>query len=249
MYPYLTLSLILAALAVIALAFSNSHRPLVALGGVLMIPFGLFSFEFIPEYWDPQLIAWWGITSPEDLLFSTSTGVLACFIAYLPLGRRLRFDLRWRTVLGRFFFFSALGVGTGYFLDWIIPGLDTMTGTLACAVLIGAILLIVRRDLWPVAAWGGLGFSVMYALIGLLGAWLFPAFLADWTPTRLINLEYHGLPASELFWAAGNGAVWPLLVAHACGCRLARQPAPAPAPAIMSAGQGDGQPTTSRQRA
>ncbi|MBN2082167.1 hypothetical protein JW859_08155 [bacterium] len=247
MYPYLTLSLILVALAIIALAFSNSHRPLVALGGVLMIPFGLFSFEFIPEYWDPQLIAWWGITSPEDLLFSTSTGVLACFIAYLPLGKRLVFDLHWRVILSRFFFYSVLGIGTGYFLDWIIPRLDTMTGTLASVVLIGAILLIIRRELWPAVAWGGLGFSVMYALIVLLGAWLFPAFLADWTPTRLINLEYHGLPASELFWAAGNGAVWPLLVAHASGCRLAKQPARAPA--IMSAGQGDGQPAASSERA
>ena len=62
-YPYFGTALILLALALPCLLCWRQGRRLLGYAGLLCLPYGLFSFEFIPEYWDPGLIVWLGACS------------------------------------------------------------------------------------------------------------------------------------------------------------------------------------------
>lgn len=220
-YPYMATSLAMLALALICHALAWRQWRAVLTGGLLMAPYGLFSFEFIPEYWNPRLIAWWGIASPEDLLFSYCTGVITCALAFLPLVHRLEFRFETRTALRRFLGLSALGIGCGYFTDWAVPGVDVMGGALLGACLVGVIMLVLRRDLWLIALCGALGFALFYLIVGLASLGLAPHFLGSWAPTREIAGQLWGMPLSEILWAMGTGLVWPLFIAHTGNARLA----------------------------
>jgi hypothetical protein len=214
-FPYLASALVLGALAVLHAAFYRDRACETGLIALLGLPFAIYSFEFIPQYWNPRLVLWLGPCSLEDLLFAASTGVIAwaCATRGTPAQPRLA-GWHWR-LLGIY----ALGVGTGYLLKYTLPHPNVMNSTMAGILLSAVIMLALRRDLWPLMLRGGLGFGLAYAVFLKLALLLLPGFLAQWNPAVPFGYCW-GMPVYELLWALAFGAVWPLYLAYGFGYRL-----------------------------
>ena len=86
-YQYLSLALLMCLLAGGCLLLLPLQRRLLLLGGALCLPFALVSYDYIPEYWNPRLTFHY-ITSPEDMLFSFSSGVTAMFCVLLLMRQK-----------------------------------------------------------------------------------------------------------------------------------------------------------------
>jgi hypothetical protein len=112
-YPYLGTALLLWLAALVCIIAWTGQRRSLWLIALLGAPFGIYSFEFIPQYWDPRVVLWLGACSLEDLLFATSTGVIAWTLAAAGWLRVRRPAQGW---IGRFGLVYALGVGVGYIL-------------------------------------------------------------------------------------------------------------------------------------
>ena len=148
-YPYLGTALILLSCALVAAVAFPRARWLLLWAGVLCLPYGLFSFEFIPEYWDPRITLWLGACSLEDLIFSSATGALAWFCAVLPFRKRLKHGLPVKYIIGRYLGIAALGVGLGFYCKFTLYNPDVMTSTMVGVVVSGIVMLKLRTDAWP----------------------------------------------------------------------------------------------------
>jgi hypothetical protein len=234
-YPYLAASLGLALGAGLCYAgWSGDPRPAgrraLLLAALLAAPFALFSFEFIPKYWQPRLLLWFGPASVEDLLFSSATGLLGWCVAAWPVRLRLWHGLLedeagqkridWRQLAVRFALGAGPGIAVAYALKYGLPGTSVIAGTMWGIAVGGALLFWRERRLWPLAASGGLAFSAVYGLflLAILHAW--PRLAVAWTSALQPHIWLGGVPAYELLWAAGFGAVWPLFVGSCLGTEL-----------------------------
>jgi hypothetical protein len=217
-YPYMMASLLLCAIAAAVLWRWPGQRRAMLLSGLLGTPFGLFSFEFVGHYWKPNVVAFY-IASPEDLLFSFAVGVITWGLATSFLHGRLRINVQpyvfWRRYLG----YALLGVGVGYAIKWTHP-IGVMNAALAGMAVTGVVLARLRRDLWPLALHGAAWFGGFYLLLMLLGAAIWPGFIAQWQSEELLSTSLFGLPLYELFWALGYGLVWPLFAGHIMDARF-----------------------------
>jgi hypothetical protein len=92
---------------------------------------------------------------------------------------------------------------------------STMAGIAASA----AVMLALRRGLWPLMLRGALLFGAFYLGFIKLALLLYPSFLASWSPAVPFGYWW-GIPLYELYWAIAFGAVWPLFIAFSFGWRL-----------------------------
>ena len=223
-YPYFTSVLLLCVLASVCAVVQPRRTRELGLIAVLGLPFAIYSFEFIPQYWNPKLVLWLGFCSVEDLLFASATGVIAWTLAAerLPVMQPRPGWLR------RYLLIYALGVGTGYILKFTLPHPNVMNSTMAGIALSAAVMLWLRRSLWPLMLRGGVLFSVAYALFLKAALLLMPGFLSQWSADVPFGY-WLGMPVYELFWAAAFGAVWPLFIAYTWGYRLKAREANPPA--------------------
>ncbi len=219
-YPYLAGALVLGSLAVLSAVLQRRRARELGMIAVLGLPFAVFSFEFIPQYWRPNLVLWLGCCSLEDLLFAAATGVIAWSFA----AERLHVWLPRPGWLRRFLLIYALGVGTGYLLKYTLPHPNVMNSTMVGIALSAGVRLWQRRDLWPLMLRGGLLFSLFYAMFLKLTLLAWPSFISQWSLTVPFGY-WLGMPAYELFWAVAFGAVWPLFIAYTWGYSLQPQAA------------------------
>ncbi len=215
-HPYLVMSMALTALFLAGLVSFPKKRRLMILSGLLAVPFCLYEFVFIPEYWSPSMVGGWKL-GPEDMLFSFSTGGIAWI--FTAFGLRNDFTINWqsRRFIRRFFFFSLLGVGMTLIL-WGI-GLRIMTAVLLC-IAAGLGVLLWRSPHLPLSGFAGAaGFAVFYSLI-LAGMFaLSPGFSTHWNPLHLSGVTVIGIPAEEFLWALCFGAIWPRFTAYVLDVR------------------------------
>lgn len=201
---------------------------------LLCAPFGLFSFEFIPKYWNPQVVWWFGPASIEDMFFSASTGAIGWFAAAWPLRARLRHTLLenadggarqliWSRVLLRFVIGAAPGTAVAYAIGLGIAGTEVMTATLWGIGAGGAVLLWLGRRLWRLAVHGALAFGLGYSLFVKLVFTLWPDFMQAWGIAHQPHVWVWGVPLYEGLWAMAFGAVWPLFVVWCLGSEMRGQ--------------------------
>jgi hypothetical protein len=228
--------LALAALACWWGPWHSQGRRALWLAALLCLPYALLSFEYIPRYWNPRLLGWFGFASIEDLLFSSATGLLGWFAAAWPLRARLHHAfmeqpdgvpvaLDWRSLFRRYLPLSAAGIGLGYAIRYGIPGTPVMTSTLCGMAASGVFLLWRQPRLWPLAGNGALAFALGYAMLVKLMFTVWPGFMDAWGIAEQPHVWLWGIPLYELLWAAGFGAVWPLTVAWCLGTRYSQGPA------------------------
>jgi hypothetical protein len=239
------------ALAMVALAAACAalwRGPAAAQGRRSMLwaallgwPFGLFSFENIPKYWQPDVVCWFGPASIEDLVFVAGCAALSWFWATLPLRGRLRHaalerdgrpgPVDWRGILLRFVLGAAPGIGVAYALGLGVHGTMVITATLWGYAVGGAMLIWLKRECWPLLVYGGGGFAASYLLVLRLLFAIWPGFTLAWRHSLQPHAWVLGLPVHEFAWALGYGAVWPLFVAWCLDTRLSAAPEPPAAPA------------------
>lgn len=202
--------LLCAALAVYT---SGRNARLLLYSGLLCIPYGLFSFEYIPQYWNPR-VTFHFIASPEDLLFSLAGGILATrmLLTFQHGSYEVTRDRRllWR----RYLLYSALGIAIGYGVRFGIAGTPVMVSTLCGVVATGALLAWKRQRFIAGALLGGLAFAFVYAVLVRLSFWLWPGFARAWEDVEFHSGWLLGVPLFEIYWALGFGVVWPLFAIH-----------------------------------
>ncbi|MCB1217232.1 hypothetical protein KDL44_07555 [bacterium] len=212
-HPYLGMCLIMLLLAAVSVLTSRRNGRLLLFAGVLCIPYGLFSFEYIPQYWNPRL-SFHFITSPEDLLFSFAGGVLATrMLLFFQAGTYTVCTdqaLVWR----RYIIYSLIGIAIGYGVRFGVPGTPVMISTLAGVAATGILLSWKRRRFIAGSMLGSLGFTLIYALLIRLSFWLWPHFSQAWERAEVHSSWVYGVPLFELCWALGFGLVWPLMAIH-----------------------------------
>lgn len=219
-YPYLGASLLLMAFALTTILVWRRHSPMLWVAGVLCLPFGLFSFAFIPQYWDPRVVAWLGFVSLEDLLFSSSTGVIALAVGLGAWRWRIESTLRIERIAPRYLAILALGVGLGHVLWYTLPDPEIMTNTMAGLTASFAYMLANRRDAWPVVVAGGVGFGALHLLVIKASVLIWPHFFHHWQPDVPLGFWW-GVPVCEMVWSVGFGACWPLYMVFALDIRRA----------------------------
>jgi hypothetical protein len=85
---------------------------------------------------------------------------------------------------------------------------------------VGGTLIRRRPELRPLALVGMASFTLLYTTLLRLTWWLSPAFASDWNWADLCGLTAIGVPLEEILWAAGYGAVWPLMLGYAFEARI-----------------------------
>lgn len=194
----------------------------------LCAPFGLFSFEFIPKYWNPQVVWWLGPCSLEDIIFSASTGAIGWFAATWPWRRGLRHTLLadpdgkarridWGLLVRRFVIGAAPGTAVAYAIGLGIRGTEVMTAVLWGISAGGMVILWRERRLWRLALTGALAFGAAYTLLVKLVFAFWPGFMQAWGIAHQPHVWLAGVPVYEGLWAMAFGAVWPLFVALVLG--------------------------------
>jgi len=224
-YPYLLVSLALCAAALLLVLVSGEHRRLLVTCGALAAPLALFSWQFIPEYWNPRVLVRC-VTTVEDVLFSASMGVIAMALALAPFRRRVRANITAAVVLRRCALCLGLVLGLHSLLLYAVFGPARVMHSLMVAVgFFAVVLTIVRRETIPVAAVGFLVFPTFYFAVVKLCFLAFPASVQYWVPLAQLPFQVGGIPAFELVWAAAWGATWPPLMWYAADMTVVR-PAP-----------------------
>jgi len=104
-YPYFNLSILLLFMVFIIFLFSSRNRSYILFSGILSVPFAFSSLLFIPEYWDPVRIMG-TVISIEDVIFSFSTGCMACWITTLLKKKKITFDFAPILILKRYLIIS-----------------------------------------------------------------------------------------------------------------------------------------------
>jgi len=212
-YPYMATSLVMLGFAVLLLMARPAARDAAVLSGLLSMPFALFSFEFVGVYWHPRTVAYWRVTSPEDLLFSFCTGVIVWSLATWLGTPAPVAEIDAKRLMTRYLALSALGVGTGYFFKFFHP-IGVMNSAMMGIGLVGVLIALWRRDTWRLALGGLVGFGAFYIGLGALISVLWPSFVGQWQSGEMLRFSVLGLPGYELVWALAYGAVWPLFMAH-----------------------------------
>ncbi len=217
--PHFIASAVLFLPACCTLFILPRQRRALLLSGLLSAPLALLSWQHVPCYWQPRE-TFGCITTMEDLLFTTSIGIMSWFMAVLPFRGRVTIRPEPREVVRRGVFCFIGGVAIIEFV-MILMGTPTavMPATLMAMAAAALILLSVRRDLLPLSCAGGAG-TMIYHFLGLsVVTAVWPATRTYWNPATLLPYEVLGLPAYELIWAFGFGFLWPLVFGYICEAR------------------------------
>lgn len=218
-YPYLWSSLgYLLTAALFALAWPAGRRLLLAVG-LLHLPFAFGAMLHVPAYWNPRVIGAW-LIAPEDLLFSFAVGVECFFLGAWPVRRRLSWIPAPRRTLLRFCALTVIGSSIIPVLYFALGLHDVMAITLIGYILVAGVILLLRRELWPLGIYGLLGYMLLYLLQAAIVLHIWPHFTLQWTAGAQLGWSPLSIPGYELLWAAGFGLAWPLFAAYVLGLRL-----------------------------
>ena len=208
-YPYLWTSLVLLAVAAALLAAERRHRRSLWFAGSAGMLFGLFSFEFIPWYWDPAVTMHF-IASPEDLLFSFATGTIAWWLALKMTGGKLELELGLAGCIRRGILFALPGVAIAYSLGLTVMNHRPIETTLIGVGVMGLVFAWLKRGFILPICCSALLFGLFYLVLLKLALLAFPDFINAWHPQIQPGYTVFGVPPFELYWALGYGLVFPL---------------------------------------
>lgn len=185
----------------------------------LALPFALTEFLFFPDYWEPRFLfdlgprIGFGI---EDFIFvaglsAFTTTAYAFFNTkrYRPLEllTKALFIKRCSALFG----LTALLTATAAFV-----GIPMIYGSCAIMMLVGAAILLLRRDLLIPACLGAVYAAAVYYALCLLCLLLLPGlFDTVWHTERFLNIRMGAVPLEELLYGGATGfcatAVYPYL--------------------------------------
>ena len=217
-YPYLILTLVLLMLFAAGLIISPAKQrwPMVV-SGLLSIPCSFASIVFVPEYWNPVRIVTF-IIGPEDLIFSFTTGAIVWLLATWPLRNYIGLKLQPRLIIRRYLIVFLIGLSVSAIS--LLAGFGVMISTIFGILSVGIFILCLRKNLWPIQLIGMISFVIFYLIIIKVAFIIFPEILQQWTASNLWGPDVWGIPLDEIAWAAGMGAIWPLIIAYLFDVRM-----------------------------
>lgn len=216
-YPYLLGSLAIAAAAAASVALQHaSLRHSAALAALLAAPFTLVSLDYA-SYWHPSRLGGLPL-GLEDLLLSVSSGVFLWTLPAMLSSRRLEISIQWKIVLRRYLLITLAGAGLVGICRFFGLSASFSLATAMAAISLG--ILTHSAAYWRLALAGCLSFLGLYLTI-LNCVWAaFPSFISEWNWAGLCGITLMGIPLEEVCWAAGYGAVWPLMMACVLQARI-----------------------------
>lgn len=209
-YPYLIVSLVLLFLFLLGYIVSNNNRSLLFLSGLLSIPFCLYEFVFIPEYWTPY--SGGRILGISDFIFSFSTGGIAWFLATSGLAKNYNLSWNINHFFRRFTGCAVLGVFFSVVL-WYL-GIKIMTAVLII-IFLGFIVLYFRcTNVNLLKKYKFVYFAIIYFIVIKISFIIFPELSFYWNPNNLSGLYLLEIPLEEVLWALAFGTIWPVFIVY-----------------------------------
>jgi len=189
------------------------------------LPFAFSEVLFYPDYWAPTFLFDLGHRlgfGLEDFLFVSALGANAVsiygvlsFRTYAPSERHLPA----RSLLTRVLSIFALVLVLVLFAAML--GIPMIYGCMAIMLLVGAVLMVGRRDLFLPALVSSLGLAVLYWLLAAVYDWLYPGiFRTIWHTQVLLNVFLLGVPVEEILYGAASGGAGLVFYAYAFEQRL-----------------------------
>lgn len=96
-----------------------------------------------------------------------------------------------------------------------------MPAILALMALVVVCAVALRRELWPIALYGGVFTGLSYAVTMLAGAVIWPDFMELWRSDNLWGPRPMGVPLEEFAWGTLFGPSWALVMAYVVDARIA----------------------------
>ena len=151
-----------------------------------------------------------------------SSGV---FLWSLPAGLgagRVHLRMSWAIMLRRYFAATLTGaVLVGICRLW---GASPSFSLFTAMAVVSLGILMLQAGYWRLALAGSLSYLTLYTAI-LKYSWsAFPSFSSEWNWAGLCGVTMLGVPLEEIAWAAGYGAVWPLMMAYVLQARIEYAP-------------------------
>ena len=191
------------------------------------MPGAIIAAAHVPAYWNPATVARIGGVSPEDLVWIMAAGGISWYLAAFTWRAHLTAAPKPRVVARRMLAIGAPAVLVMVGAAVVAEGRYVMPVNLGLMLVLAAVLGRLRPDGRVLAVSGALGFAGFHLLedVVFLASW--PEAIGYWVPEAELPFRILGVPAYEVLWAAGYGAVWPLLVFFACDVRFT-EPASSP---------------------
>jgi hypothetical protein len=215
-YPYLTETLVLVAIAAIAVYLQPRHRSFLLIAGLTAIPYVALSYYHIPWFWNPTCVCYC-VTCPEDALWVFAAGATACCLSVIPFSERLQAHACSRRVLARYLVLSAVSGLVFLAALRVFPDrTDIMYPTLATMLVMSVVCAALRRDLLPLALAGSISYTLYHGVDVFAFTHVWPKTTAYWNPPAQVPLTILRIPAFELLWALAFGFLWPLMIGYCC---------------------------------
>lgn len=210
-YNFLILSLLFMIPGIIIYALRKDLRRVIHIMALCSIPFAFTERFFYPSYWEPVFlfnlidIIGFGV---EDILFVTglaaftSTSYAFCTKQfYLPIQKLNPKQIIYRCLMVLIPTFLLVGL-------LVLFGVRMIYGSLFIMVFISSIITLFRKDLFRAGLSGGFFSTVIYTLLCLCIALLFPdIFQLTWHTDQFLNLFILGIPVEEILYAYASGMI------------------------------------------
>jgi hypothetical protein len=222
-YPYFVGCVLGLVVLGVIVFFFRSQRRAILLSSLMATPQAFFALYLVPGYWKPKLVAVSSV-GLEDLLFMFLCGGMA-WVEVSWLFRR-KLTPHFRTAL---FFRRLLGLTAFSAAPILILAAAGVKNMLVPVCVMAAwifIFLLIRRNLWPLAAVASVQSFVLYALSLALMKVLWPHFFLSWTWSNLLRLSVWGAPVEELAWGLAYGPFWGTAMAYLLNASLDPEPDP-----------------------
>ena len=196
---------------------AGQHRKISVIAGLFYLCVLPLYLPFEEEYWSPKRVGSW-IIGIEDvlLLFVLGSGQWAMVGAIMQ--NRLTTNLSWPIFLRRYAWLAFLGMGT--FLSLWFAGLSAISASIIAQALISILVLILRPDLWPLAALGCALWMPLYMVNLKVSYLLWPGFETIWNHQNAWGHTLFGLPTGEILWVASGAAGYPVAIGYIVNARL-----------------------------
>jgi hypothetical protein len=220
-YPYLFTNIASFLIFVVGGRFilQRRHWGVMLLCGALNAPcFPLLIF-FENEYWNPVRLGGW-ILGVEDILCSFMVAVMSWFVFALLFSRRITIPERPKILWPRYRIIAGVSVLIFLFCYWV--GLKSMTSLVLTCAIVACLVIMIKRELWPLALGGGIGFGVIYLVMVRIYFFIWPDFVLQWNAQAFWGCPVGGIPMGEIVWALAFGVYWPLFMMYVLDIRYGR---------------------------
>ncbi len=211
MYVYLIAVIILGIIWTVLWQKRKDLHAKMLICSLLGMPLGLTNHFFIPQYWNPVVIArFFGMFDFESVAFSFFTSGIASVVYFVFKHATLK-KTQEKLSAVQVTVIIGLMVWTVIWLQYVkYKTTFPVISALHILALIGiGYMWIIRNDLIKVSIKSGMLFLLLYSSILLMLVWIFPDFIkTQWSGYATFGIKLLGIPIDEFLYALFTGMCW-----------------------------------------